>query len=239
MAIYKAKGQNSFAIIPNSTAQDSSISFEARGLLTLMLSMPEDWEIRKEWLIKQSPNCGRDKMTRILKELIEAGYVIKKPARKGKRLNGVDWIVYAEPQPVQLKTRPTDDQSSDESNTTNKHLYKETESQRNNIDVITNDECYFSIEQISEQYPKCAQAMKVIKFLKRNGYEIYDGGMRLGVWADCEEVMSSVYFDTAYITWWMEEKAKHMRKMPSLDNMLASGDMTTFAEMYEVYIKNN
>ncbi len=62
MAIYKAVVHQNYAQIPNETLQDQSLSFEARGLLSMLLSMPHDWAINKEWLISQS-DAGRDKFT--------------------------------------------------------------------------------------------------------------------------------------------------------------------------------
>ena len=95
MAVFKANVSINYTVIPNETAQDLSISFEARGLLSLMLSLPSDWEIHKSWLVNQSPICGRDKLTRIMKELQEAGYIRKviKQDEKGK-MDGCDWLVY-------------------------------------------------------------------------------------------------------------------------------------------------
>jgi len=135
-----------------------------------------------------------------------------------------------------MMSKSNDMMSKTSDQMSHKPSYNHQES--SNIDVITNDE-YFSIQDLSSKYPRCTEAMEVIRQLKLEGHHIYDGGMRLSVWDDCEDAMNSVDFDCDYIVWWMEEKANHIHKIPSLDNMLASGDMTTFAEMYEVYIKNN
>jgi len=104
MAIKKAKVTSNYVTIPNSSAQDKSLSFEARGLLTLMLSMPDDWVMHRSWLMDQSVGCGRDKMTRILKELEDNGYLIRhvKQTETGK-MNGWDWEVY--PSPVNTDER--------------------------------------------------------------------------------------------------------------------------------------
>lgn len=104
MAIKKAKVTSNYVTIPNSSAQDKNLSFEARGLLTLMLSMPDDWVMHRSWLMEQSCGCGRDKMTRILKELEDNGYLIRhvKQTETGK-MNGWDWEVY--PSPVNTDER--------------------------------------------------------------------------------------------------------------------------------------
>jgi len=95
MAIFKANVNDQYVVIPNETAQDSSLTFEARGLLALMLSLPCDWEIYKEWLLGQSPNCKRDKLARLLGELATAGYIRKSQKRNscGKFISN-DYLVY-------------------------------------------------------------------------------------------------------------------------------------------------
>lgn len=194
MAIYKAKVPSHFAIIPNDTAQDSRLSFEARGLLTLMLSMPDDWAIHKEWLIKQSPKCGRDKMTRILKELIEHGYVVKKAIHQGGQFNGVDWLVYSEPCSVELKTRRTEYQSDCKSNT-----IKETSLQRNSNtkkqDNLTRGEGYLSLEELPENLHLCRKGMEVMAKLNSVYGNIYLGKQKLSQWKECESALIEIEYD--------------------------------------------
>lgn len=64
-----------YVIIPNQTIQDKTLSWAARGLLAFMLSMPTDWVFHSDWLYEQSPNCRRDKLKKLIKELKDAGYL--------------------------------------------------------------------------------------------------------------------------------------------------------------------
>lgn len=237
MAIYKAKVPSHFAIIPNETAQDLQLSFEARGLLTLMLSMPEDWAIHKEWLIKQSPKCGRDKMTRILRELIDCGYVVKKAAHVDGQFAGVDWIVYAEPHSVELKTRRTEKQSDCKSNT-----IKETSLQRNNstkkdiTDTLSGElKDMVNFRDLNrEDYPLCAEAMSRLNWLHVNGHRVHNGKLSVGEWDRCELEMASVdSFDCDYFDWWLSTRSKSMRKTPSLPNMLCEVNGIPFDQFYD------
>lgn len=68
-------------------------------MLAFMLSLPSDWAIYKEWLAEQSAMCGKDKLNRILDELISAGYLVKQQKRSdaGKFAEN-DWLVYSEKQ---------------------------------------------------------------------------------------------------------------------------------------------
>lgn len=136
MAIYKSDTANQFTQIPNETLQDASLSFEAKGLLVLILSLPENWEIHKTWLQKQTPKCGQDKLKRILKEISDSGYMVKKPKKlENGRLSGWDWFVYPVKQlqanetstsTVGVKTRSTVSSFDGGPATTNKHINKQT-----------------------------------------------------------------------------------------------------------------
>lgn len=133
MAIRKAKVNSGFTVMLNKSMQDKSLSFEATGLLAMMLSLPDDWDIHKSWLQGQKQKCGRDKLTSMMKELIDTGYVVKRFKQKDDgRMDGVDWLVYPEPtnenRPEELEYRTTGNPASGEHDTT-----KNTSLQRNHI----------------------------------------------------------------------------------------------------------
>ena len=99
MAIFKSKLSENYVTLPNVTIQDAELSWEARGLLAFMLSLPSDWAIHKSWLEEQSAMCGKDKLNRILDELIESGYLVKQQKRSGAgKFAENDWLVYSEKQ---------------------------------------------------------------------------------------------------------------------------------------------
>lgn len=73
--------QQSFVTIPNSTIQDASLSWKARGILAFLLSMPYDWRTYKTSLHQFSENDGRDGTIAGFNELINAGYVLEEEDR--------------------------------------------------------------------------------------------------------------------------------------------------------------
>jgi hypothetical protein len=94
MAIFKAVVHSEYAQIPNSTLQDSEISFEARGVLAMLLSMPDSWEVHKSWVVSQS-KAGRDKVSSIFKELENAGYIRKEEGqRKFGKFSSDDYFIF-------------------------------------------------------------------------------------------------------------------------------------------------
>lgn len=66
-----------YFMLARCTAQDTRISLCALGLLTYLLSKPDNWEINMEEL-QRTWQIGRDKCRGILNELINAGYIQEK-----------------------------------------------------------------------------------------------------------------------------------------------------------------
>ena len=115
--IHKAKISAEYVVIPNALAQDNRLSFEARGALVMLLSMPDDWSVNKSWLIKQT-KAGRDKVTSIIKELELCGYMSKRTTHdKLGKITGIEWHVYPH-DTVERITRRTVEPSYGETPTT-------------------------------------------------------------------------------------------------------------------------
>lgn len=67
-------GSEQWFQVSRSTAQDSTLSWEARGVLVYLLSKPNGWEWREADLIANGPG-GKHIIRRVLKELKDAGYL--------------------------------------------------------------------------------------------------------------------------------------------------------------------
>lgn len=79
--------QNPYAQIARSTLQDHSLSWEAQGMLTYLLSLPNDWKISIKNLITLR-NCGEKKVRKIMHELMRAGYCEYEQVRYANGLLG-------------------------------------------------------------------------------------------------------------------------------------------------------
>jgi len=82
--------------LSRAVAQNRELSWEARGVMSYLLSKPDDWQIQVSDL--RQKNCGRDKVYRILDELMAAGYLHRhqEQDKKGKFL-GYSYVLYEEP----------------------------------------------------------------------------------------------------------------------------------------------
>jgi hypothetical protein len=88
------------------TFEDGRLSWEARGMLGYLLVKPDDWRINVANLIKQSPG-GRDRVYRILNELIEYNYIKRTEIRREGKISGYEYAVYETPhteKPQQFST---------------------------------------------------------------------------------------------------------------------------------------
>lgn len=97
MAIRKVKGlESDFTIVPNKTINDN-LSWEARGLLLYLCSKPDDWTVSVAHLVNQTSGCekssGRDAVRRIMKELVNRGYMRKSQCRTGGKFDKNDYEV--------------------------------------------------------------------------------------------------------------------------------------------------
>jgi hypothetical protein len=72
--IIRRKHNGNFTIVPNALVDDKRLSIEAKGLLAYLISRPNNWTVRHSHLHKEL-GIGRDKLQRILRELIRAGYL--------------------------------------------------------------------------------------------------------------------------------------------------------------------
>lgn len=83
--------ENPYFLMARAAAQDKNLSYEARGMLAYLLSKPDDWRVVVEDLSTHS--CGRDQCRRIIKELIIAGYIVRRDVFVGNLKNGYEYEV--------------------------------------------------------------------------------------------------------------------------------------------------
>lgn len=83
-----------YTSIANDVLRDQTLSLRAKGLLALLLSLPDNWRFNLTWIVEQSRE-GRDATRAALAELRERRYVVTVPARSedGRRLAGYDWYI--------------------------------------------------------------------------------------------------------------------------------------------------
>jgi hypothetical protein len=95
--LHRRHRNRGFFQMSNKAILDPALSLEAKGFLALMMSRPEDWDYKFEWLEKQSSNGTKAHRT-VLRELENAGYVVRGVSvDKLGRVKECEYIVDDEP----------------------------------------------------------------------------------------------------------------------------------------------
>ena len=76
MAIVRIPKVNNYTIMSNHHLTDPNLSLKAKGLISYMLSRPDNWDFTIEGLARQNME-GADAIARIIRELEARGYVIR------------------------------------------------------------------------------------------------------------------------------------------------------------------
>jgi hypothetical protein len=73
----KYQSDDPFTRVPNTAVNDDRLDLKARGLLLLMLSLPDHWVFRERNLADKA-GVGREQVRTAMAKLIETGYVIRR-----------------------------------------------------------------------------------------------------------------------------------------------------------------
>lgn len=85
-----------FVTINKTFIYDSELSFKAKGIMTYLLSRPDDWEIYTSEIEKHAQD-KKDSVASGIKELIAKGYIERKEKRSSGKFGGYDYSVYEQP----------------------------------------------------------------------------------------------------------------------------------------------
>ena len=98
MAVYRVERTRDYTVMSNHHLKDTNLSLKAKGLLSLMLSLPDDWNFNMRGL---SSICkeGLEAIGNALKELEKAGYMVRNQLRGANgRITDTEYIIYERPQ---------------------------------------------------------------------------------------------------------------------------------------------
>ena len=92
------RGKNAdYTIISNNALRNPELSWKAKGLLSYIMSLPQDWKLNVKDLSKRSSD-GRTATASALNELISAGYATREQVKEHGRFVGVVYTVTDCPQ---------------------------------------------------------------------------------------------------------------------------------------------
>ena len=104
MAVFRVEKTKDFTIMCNHHLRNRKLSLKAKGLLSLMLSLPEDWDYTTKGLAHICKD-GIDAISTALKELEQQGYLTRERIRlPNGRLGDIEYTIHE--QPVTLDIPP-------------------------------------------------------------------------------------------------------------------------------------
>lgn len=98
MAVFRVNKTGDYTVICNTHFKEKEMSLKAKGLLSLMLSLPDEWDYSVNGLAALSKD-GKDSVMNTLTELEQFGYLKRtKLCDEKGRYAGYDYDIYEKPQ---------------------------------------------------------------------------------------------------------------------------------------------
>lgn len=108
MAVFRIERTRDYTVMSNHHLRNHELSLKAKGLLSMMLSLPDDWNYTIRGLAKICKE-GVDAIGGALRELETAGYIVRHQLRDRQgRISDTEYVIYEQPQPRQPETPQPD-----------------------------------------------------------------------------------------------------------------------------------
>ena len=116
MAVFRIERTRDYTVMSNHHLRNEKLSLKAKGLLSMMLSLPDDWNYTTRGLAKICKE-GVDAIGGALRELETAGYIVRHQLRDRQgRISDTEYVIYEQPQPRQPEPPKPDTASPDTEN---------------------------------------------------------------------------------------------------------------------------
>ena len=101
MAVFRIEKNKGYTVMSNHHLRNRDLSLKAKGLLSMMLSLPDDWNYTTRGLAKICKE-GVDAIGSALRELETTGYIVRHQLRDQQgRISDTEYVIYEEPHPQQ------------------------------------------------------------------------------------------------------------------------------------------
>lgn len=123
MAVFRVEKNQNYTVMSNHHLRNPELSLKAKGLLSQMLSLPEEWDYTLKGLSKINRE-GIDAIREAIRELERAGYVTRTRVRNEKgQLGAADYVIHEFPIPPKpTLENPTQDKPTLENPTQDKPI---------------------------------------------------------------------------------------------------------------------
>ena len=116
MAVFRIERTRDYTVMSNHHLRNEKLSLKAKGLLSMMLSLPENWNYTTRGLAAICKE-GVDAIGGALRELETAGYIVRHQLRdRHGRISDTEYVIYEQPQPKKPDTPSPDTDAPDTEN---------------------------------------------------------------------------------------------------------------------------
>lgn len=138
MAVYRVQRTRDYTVMSNYHLKDKNLTLKSKGLLSMILSLPDEWNYTTRGLAAISKE-GVDAIGSALKELETAGYIVRHQLRGANgRITDTEYIIYEQPHEDSApNTPPPDTDSPDTENPDMVTPYLEKPAELNTKESIT------------------------------------------------------------------------------------------------------
>lgn len=183
MAVLRKEKKGDFTVIDNAIFRNQGLSLKAKGMLCLLLSLPDYWEFSVAGLVKLSTD-GKSAVTSALNELEDAGYFRREQARNNGNFGGAVYVISEVP----FSEKPMTENPISENPMTG-NLPQLNTNKSNTNKSITKDIYTTEFENLWSLYPR--------KQGKDKAYKYYEKARKSGT--TYEEVECGIYAYIRYI----------------------------------------
>lgn len=108
MAVFRVERTRDYTVMSNHHLKDTGLTLKSKGLLSMMLSLPDEWNYTTRGLAAICKE-GVDAIGAALRELEQAGYIKRHQLRgAGGRISDTEYIIYEQPRPKPDEPPPED-----------------------------------------------------------------------------------------------------------------------------------
>ena len=108
MAVFRVERNKGYTIMSNYHLKDKRLTLKSKGLLSMMLSLPDEWNYSTRGLAAICKE-GVDAIGAALKELERAGYIVRNQLRGERgRIVDTEYVIYEKPQDRPEPEKPAD-----------------------------------------------------------------------------------------------------------------------------------
>ena len=103
MAVFRVEKTRDYTVMANHHLRNTELSLKAKGLLSLMLSLPEEWDYTTKGLSRICKD-GVDSICAGVRELEEHGYVVRERIRNSNgQLGAIEYTILERPRASEPK----------------------------------------------------------------------------------------------------------------------------------------